>query len=421
MSGQLYVENLGKAYRRYASEWRRILSWFGAGFAPDEEKWVLRNLNFSVAPGEAVGIIGQNGAGKSTLLKLITGTARPTEGAIHLSGRIAAILELGMGFNPELTGRQNAYHATGLMGHSNAEIERVMPEIEAFTEIGEYFDQPVRIYSSGMQARLAFSVATAFRPDLLIVDEVLSVGDSYFQHKSFAKIRQFKEAGTSILLVTHSMGDVRTLCDRVILLDKGKMLMDGLPDEVVDYYNALMAEKENAGLSVEQRRQKDGWLVTRSGSLQAKIEKLVLLDAATEEPVEIATVGQKLLVKLVASINDNLPQLVLGYMLRDRTGHIVWGTNTWHTGQILKDLKKGEEVEFYLPFTCTLGQGSYSFTPALTNSDTHLEKNYEWVDNILVFEVVNAEKNVFIGTSWLDASFQIRRIYPKKAGAVSEG
>jgi lipopolysaccharide transport system ATP-binding protein len=409
MSGQLFVENLGKAYRRYASEWRRIFSWFGAASAPDEEKWVLRNLTFSVAPGETVGIIGQNGAGKSTLLKLITGTARPTEGRIQISGRIAAILELGMGFNPELTGRQNAYHAAGLMGHSHTDIEQVMPEIEAFTEIGEYFDQPVRVYSSGMQARLAFSVATAFRPDLLIVDEVLSVGDSYFQHKSFNKIRQFKDEGTSILLVTHSMGDVRTLCDRVILLDKGKMLMDGLPDEVVDYYNALMAEKENAGLSVEQKRQKNGWLVTRSGSLQAKIEKLVLLDATTEEPVEMAIVGQKLVVKLVASINDDIPHLVLGYMLRDRTGHVVWGTNTWHTGQVLRDLKKGEEVEFCLPFACTLGPGSYSFTPALTSSDTHLEKNYEWVDNVLVFDVVNVKKEVFIGTSWLDAAFQISR------------
>lgn len=409
MSGHLCVENLGKAYRRYAGEWRRVLSWCRAGCAPEEEKWVLRNLTFSVVPGEAVGIIGQNGAGKSTLLKLITGTARPTEGRVHISGRIAAILELGMGFNPELTGRQNASHAAGLMGHSQADIARVMPEIEAFTEIGEYFDQPFRIYSSGMQARLAFSVATAFRPDLLIVDEVLSVGDSYFQHKSFDKIRQFKEKGTSILLVTHSMGDVRTLCDRAILLDKGKVLKNGPPDEVVDFYNALMAEKQNAGLSVEQRRQKSGWLVTRSGSLQAETKTLALLDEATQEPVEMARVGQRLVVKLVASINEDIPRLVLGYMLRDRTGHVVWGTNTWHTGQVLKNLQKGEQIEFHLPFTCTLGPGSYSFTHALTSSDTHLENNYEWADNILVFDVVNLEK-VFIGTSWLDAVFQISRI-----------
>ena len=409
MNGQLCVENLGKAYRRYAGEWRRVVSWFGGSSVPAEEKWVLRNVAFSIAPGEAVGIIGQNGAGKSTLLKLITGTARPTEGQIHISGRIAAILELGMGFNPDLTGRQNAYHSAGLMGYSLPEIEHLMPEIEAFAEIGEYFEQPVRTYSSGMQARLAFSVATAFRPDLLIVDEVLSVGDSYFQHKSFDRIRRFKADGTSILLVTHSMGDVRAICERAILLDKGKILKDGLPDEVVDYYNALMAEKQNAGLSVEQSRQKNGWLLTRSGSFQAKLKKLVLLDEATQEPVEMAKVGQRLVVKLMASINEDIPSLVLGYMLRDRTGHIVWGTNTWHTGQVLKDLPKGEEVEFCLPFTCTLGPGSYSITAALTSSDSHLEDNFEWVDNILVFDVINVEKEVFIGTSWLDASFQIYR------------
>jgi len=409
MSVYLRADNLGKAYRRYAGEWLRVLSWFGSGIVPLEENWVLRNVSFSVSPGEAVGIIGQNGAGKSTLLKLITGTARPTEGQVVSGGRIAAILELGMGVNPELSGRQNAFHNAGLMGYNLTDIERIMPEIEAFAEIGGYFDQPVRTYSSGMQARLAFSVATAFRPEILIVDEVLSVGDSYFQHKSFDKIRRFKEEGTSILLVTHSMADIRALCDRAILLDKGKVSKDGLPDEVVDFYNALIAEKENAGLNVEQKRQKDGWLVTRSGSLQAEIKKLVLLDEATQTPVETAKVGQRLVIKLVASINEDIPRLVLGYMLRDRTGHVVWGTNTWHTGQVLRDLKNGEEVEFCLSFTCTLGPGSYSFSPALVSSDTHLENNYEWVDNALVFDVMNADKRVFIGTSWLDALFQILR------------
>ncbi|MBS3986287.1 MAG: ABC transporter ATP-binding protein [Selenomonadales bacterium] len=407
MSVQLHVEDLGKAYRRYRSEIQRIWTWFGGKAAPLEEHWVLQNVGFLVTAGEAVGIIGPNGAGKSTLLKLITGTARPTAGRVRSFGRISAILELGMGFNPELTGRQNAYHSAGLMGHSVPVITRIMPEIEAFAEIGEYFDQPVRIYSSGMQARLAFSVATAFRPDLLIVDEILSVGDSYFQHKSFDRIRRFKDQGSSILLVTHSLGDVKAICDRAILLDGGRVVKDGLPDEVVDYYNALIAEKENAKLSIEQRREKNGWLVTRSGTLQANIKSLALLDAETQEPVEVARVGQKLELKLVASINEAVPRLVLGYMLRDRTGHVVWGTNTWHTGQIIRNLQAGEEVEFCLPFSCTLGPGSYSFSPALVSSDTHLENNYEWVDNILVFDVVNADYRVFIGSSWLDASFTI--------------
>jgi lipopolysaccharide transport system ATP-binding protein len=314
-----------------------------------------------------------------------------------------------MGFNPELTGRQNAYHSAGLMGMSQSDIERSMPGIEAFAEIGEYFDQPMRTYSSGMQMRVAFSVATAFQPDLLIVDEALSVGDSYFQHKSFDRIRRFRDEGVSIMLVTHGLADVRTLCDRVILLDKGRVLKDGLPDEVIDYYNALVAEKENAKLSVEQRRQKNGWLLTRSGTGEARVKSLRLLDALSGEELAIVQVGQSVELRLEASIHVDIPRLVLGYMIRDKQGHVVWGTNTWHTRQIQEDVKCGETVVFRLPFTCTLGPGSYSVSPALVSSETHLINNYEWIDNLLVFDVINVERDYFIGNNWLDAEFFISR------------
>jgi len=409
MSSELYVTNLGKSYREWGSEWRRVASWLAPSIAPREEHWVLKNVTFSIVPGEAVGIVGQNGAGKSTLLKLITGTTRPTEGTVQLSGRVGAILELGMGFNLDLTGRQNAYHSAGLMGHSQAEIKSAMPEIEAFAEIGEYFDQPMRMYSTGMQMRVAFSVATAFKPDLLIVDEALSVGDSYFQHKSFSRMRQFKDDGVSIILVTHGLGDVRILCDRVILLDKGLVLKDGPPDEVIDYYNALIAEKENAKANVEQRRQKDGWLLTRSGTGEARVKSLELLDPFSGDQLAVAQVGQTVELRLEASIHADIPQLVLGYMIRDKQGHVVWGSNTWHTRQIQEDLKSGETVVFRLPFTCTLGPGSYSVSPALVSSDTHLINNYQWIDNLLVFDVINVERDIFIGTSWLDAQFSILR------------
>ena len=409
MSGELQVTNLGKSYREWGSEWRRLASWFAPSVAPREEHWVLKNVTFSIGPGEAVGIIGQNGAGKSTLLKLITGTTRPTEGTVQLSGRVGAILELGMGFNLDLTGRQNAYHSGGLMGHSQAEIKSSMPDIEAFAEIGEYFDQPMRTYSSGMQMRVAFSVATAFKPDLLIVDEALSVGDSYFQHKSFGRMRQFRDDGVSIILVTHGLGDVRTLCDRVILINKGRILKDGLPDEVIDYYNALIAEKENAKLSLEQRRQKNGWLLTRSGTGEARVKSLRLLDPLSGEELAVAQVGQTVELRLEASIHADIPRLVLGYMIRDKQGHVVWGTNTWHTRQIQEDIKCGESVVFRLPFTCTLGPGSYSVSPALVSSETHLINNYQWIDNLLVFDVVNIERDIFIGSNWLDARFSITR------------
>jgi lipopolysaccharide transport system ATP-binding protein len=409
MSGELHVQHLGKSYRQWGGELRRFASWFSRDIKPREEHWVLRDINFRVGPGEAVGVIGQNGAGKSTLLKLITGTVQPTEGVVQMRGRVAAILELGMGFMPDMTGRQNALHSAGLMGYSHADIARVMPEIEAFAEVGEYFDQPVRTYSSGMQMRVAFSVATAFRPDLLIVDEALSVGDSYFQHKSFDRIRQFKAQGVSIMFVSHSPSDIRTLCDRVILLDKGRLLRDGPPDEIVDYYNALVAAKENAALSVEQRRASNGWMLTKSGTGEARVESLQLLDAAGGNEIVVAQVGQALCLRLTASVHAPIPHLVLGYMIRDKQGHVVWGTNTWHTRQIQDAVEGGERLVFDMQFVCDLGPGSYSVSPALVSCDTHLSDNYEWVDNLLVFDVINVSRDFFIGTTSLNAHFSISR------------
>jgi len=409
MSGELKVEGVGKAYRVWRSEWLRAARWFGMPTRPREETWVLRDVSFSIAPGEAVGVIGQNGAGKSTLLKLITGTAQPTEGQVTRTGRVAAILELGMGFNPDLTGRQNAFHSAGLMGYSQEQIAQAMQGIEDFAEVGDYFDQPVRTYSSGMQVRVAFAVATAFTPDLLIVDEALAVGDSYFQHKSFDRMRRFREEGTSIMLVSHSPGDVKALCDRVILLDKGRVLRDGAPDEVIDYYNALIARKENEQLTVEQRRDKSGWVMTRSGSGKVVARKLRLVDAHTGDDVALATVGQRLRLVLEAEAHDAIPSLVLGFMLRDKQGHVVWGSNTWHTGQVQRDIAAGECVRYSLDFTCRLGPGSYSVSPALVSTETHLVDNYEWVDNLLVFEVMNAGQPLFIGSNWLDASFAVER------------
>ncbi len=416
MSGEMRVEGVGKAYREWGSEWMRAASWFGLPTRPKEEHWVLRDVSFTIAPGEAVGVIGQNGAGKSTLLKLITGTAQPTEGRVTRTGRVAAILELGMGFNPDLTGRQNAFHSAGLMGYTQAQIESAMPDIEAFAEVGDYFDQPVRTYSSGMQVRVAFAVATAFTPDLLIVDEALSVGDSYFQHKSFDRMRRFREEGTSIMLVSHSPGDVKALCDRVILLEKGRVLKDGAPDEVIDYYNALIAKKENEQLAVEQQRGKSGWVTTRSGTGQAKVASLRLVDPTTGTDVALATVGQSLRLVLEADVLADIPSLVLGFMLRDKQGQVVWGSNTWHSGQAQKNLVHGERVVFTLDFTCRLGPGSYSVSPALVSTETHLVDNFEWVDNLIVFEVMNSGLPVFIGSNWLDATFSVNR-----HGSVTSG
>ncbi|WP_244444541.1 ABC transporter ATP-binding protein [Nitratireductor basaltis] len=368
----------------------------------------MRDVSFNLHRGEGIALIGQNGAGKSTLLKLITGTVRPTMGTVATTGHVSAILELGLGFNPELNGRDNVYQAGGLMGYPKDQITQLIPEIEDFAELGDFFDKPLRVYSSGMHARLAFSLATATRPDVLIVDEVLSVGDSYFQHKSFDRIRRFKDEGSALLFVSHSMSDVRSLCDRVLLLDDGRILRDGPADEVVDHYNALVAMKDNARTNLEQARKPDGWHQTRSGTFEASLNSIELLDAATGNAVYTAAVGQELTLKLKVKTKKPIPRLVLGIMLRDRTGNLVWGTNTWHTDQVAYDIPKDEDVTFYVHFPCNLGPGSYSVSPALTSSDTHHENNYEWIDNAFVFDVVNTSRAFFGGTCCLDAKFEIQ-------------
>lgn len=403
----LTVDGIGKRYASYSSNWQRFGNWFGMDFTPATEHWANRDISFSIRPGECLALIGQNGAGKSTLLKMITGVVRPTVGSIALAGRVNAILELGLGFNPEFTGRENIRHSGGLIGYAPDTLQALMPSIEAFAEIGDFFDEPVRIYSSGMQARIAFALATATPPDVLIIDEILSVGDSYFQHKSFDRIRQFKDQGTSIILVSHSMGDVRSLSDRVILLGDGRVLRDGPPDEVIDYYNALIAAKENAQLNVEQRRNKDGWSYTRSGTHEVAVEEMRLVDAESGEDIKVSRVGQALKLKIRARAEEAIPQLVLGVMIRDRSGHVIWGSNTWHTRQSIENVAAGQSVDLSLCFRATLGPGSYSLSPALVNSDTHLDKNFDWQDNAIVFDVINTDQDFFIGSNSIEYKFVI--------------
>ncbi|WP_346832798.1 ABC transporter ATP-binding protein [Pseudomonas abietaniphila] len=400
----LAVSNLGKAYRTYSSEWKRIANWFFVPAKPHHEHWVLRHISFAIEPGEAIGIVGQNGAGKSTLLKMITGTLQPTEGSVQVNGRIAAILELGMGFNPELTGRQNVYHAAGLMGFNSDQIDAVIDDVEAFAEIGEYFDESVRTYSSGMQMRVAFSVATAFRPDILIVDEALSVGDSYFQHKSFARIKAFQEQGTTLIIVSHDRGSIQALCDRAILLDGGTVIKDGPPEEVMDFYNAIVADKENA--TVEVVALDSGATQTRSGSRKATIESVSLLDAAGA-PVEFVGVGDEVTLCIKGKSHEALPEVVVGYLIKDRLGQSIFGTNTHHLNCKSMNLAAGQTFTYKFRFPANLGIGSYSVAVALHASETHIVENFEWVDLALVFNVVNIAEQTFVGLSWMPPTVEI--------------
>jgi len=401
------VSGLGKAYRQYRSRWGRLIEWLPFTASRHTLKWVLREISFHVEPGEAVGIIGINGAGKSTLLKMITGTVAATEGTVALQGRVAAMLELGMGFHPDFTGRQNVYMAGQLIGLERQEITRLMPEIEAFAEIGDYIDQPVRVYSSGMQVRLAFSVATAVRPDVLIVDEALSVGDAYFQHKSFDRIRSFRQAGTTLLLVSHDKQAIQSICDRAILLDDGKLALEGEPEAVMDYYNALLADRQNQNIS--QETLDNGRTRTVSGTGEAIVTDIALLDEAGQR-IEVARVGQRVTLRVEARTHAAIEELVLGYGIRDRLGQVVYGTNTYHTQQILHDLPADSRLRFDIRFPACLGPGSYAVQTALVSSETHLENNYEWRDLAMTFNVVNVDRPHFTGMAWIEPEILIERL-----------
>lgn len=405
--GHILVKGLSKAYKHYESQWGRLVEWLVPGAAPRHRfHWVLHDINFGVMPGEAVGIIGVNGAGKSTLLKIITGTTQPTSGGINVIGRVAALLELGMGFHPDFTGRQNVIMAGQLLGFSMEEMQALLPSIEAFSEIGDYIDLPVRTYSSGMQMRLAFSVATAKRPDVLIVDEALSVGDAYFQHKSFDRIRKFREEGTTLLIVSHDRHAIQSVCDRVILLNHGRLVMEGKPEEVFDYYSALAADRD--GGLIRQERLDDGRVKTTSGTGEVVIAEVVLLDA-DGRPTEMVEVGERVTLLVTARVIQDVPRLILGFMIKDRLGQPIYGINTHRTGQALTDLRSGEAVTFSFDFEARIGKGHYSVALALSPFDSHLDKNYEWRDHATIFHVINSGCEDFVGSTWLDAKASVQR------------
>jgi lipopolysaccharide transport system ATP-binding protein len=405
--GTISVQNLGKAYKQYPSRWSRLAEWMIPFSKPRHKmKWVLQDLNFTIQAGEAVGIVGINGAGKSTLLKMITGTTQATVGKVEVTGRVAALLELGMGFHPDFTGRQNAIMAGQLLGLSVETLNQLMPEIEAFAEIGDYIDQPVRVYSSGMQMRLAFSVATAKRPDILIVDEALSVGDSYFQHKSFDRIREYSQQGTTLLIVSHDKGAVQGICDRAILLNAGRLAIQGDPEAVMDYYNAMLAERGK--LTVRQEVDQDGRIKTISGTGEATFALAELLNEQ-DETVEVIEVGQAVRIRVRVNIHADLPELVLGYMIKDRLGQPIFGTNSHHLRQPTKHVRQGEQLEYVFAFDANLGMGTYSVALALHTADTHVGQNFEWRDRAIVFNVINIDKDPFVGAAWLPTTLKCDR------------
>ena len=416
MTPALRVEKLGKRFKHYGRPRDRVLEWLSGGrLVRHQAVWVLRGVSFEVARGEGVAIVGANGAGKSTLLRLIAGTTQPSEGRVEVAGRVAA-LELGLGFHPDFTGRQNAVAAGELLGLRAADVAALMPEIEAFAEIGSAIDDPVRTYSSGMQMRLAFAVATAVRPEILIVDEVLAVGDAYFQAKCIARIRRFREEGTTLLFVSHDPVAVRRLCDRALLLDRGLLIRQGPVGEVLDYYNALIA-RLTSDYEIRQGRALAGeGGTTRSGTREVETESVELL--GVDGPQRSFPVGAPLRIRVRGTARRDVAQLTVGFAIRDRLGVEVYGINTHHLGAPALALAAGErfEAEFALPLS--IGVGNYALTVALHVGANHVEGNYDWWDEVATFQVVPGGEPYFVGTAYLPTT--VRFTVDRSPAAVGE-
>lgn len=403
----LSVKNICKDYKIYPSKWARLKALILPGVNNYSAKRVLDDVSFDISPGESVGIVGINGAGKSTLLKIITGITQQTSGTATVEGRVAALLELGMGFHPDFSGRENLYMSGQLIGLSRSEVDRLIPAIEDFSEIGSYIDQPVRTYSSGMQVRLAFSLATAVRPDLLIVDEALSVGDAYFQHKSFERIREFRAKGTTLLIVSHNRAAIQAICDRAILLSGGKIVSQGKPDMVLDFYSALLAERQQELIS--QRTLSDGSVQTTSGTGEVEINSVVLCDASGGR-VDVVEVGSQ--VSLVVEVVAVKPvsRLVLGFLIKDSLGQPVYGINTHRLDKPVDDLQAGDVYRFQFDFTASIGKGNYSVSLSASRLDSHLDKNYHWIDRALIFSVINTTRSDFVGVAMLEVNSIVEKV-----------
>jgi lipopolysaccharide transport system ATP-binding protein len=401
--GMINVTGLGKAYKQYPNRWSRLLEWMDPRSKNHHQlRWVIKNVNFVLKSGEALAIIGLNGAGKSTLLKMITGTTRPTEGAIRTVGSIAPLLELGIGFHPDFTGRQNVYLAGQLLGYSRDDVDRLMPEIEAFSEIGDYIDKPVRIYSSGMQVRLAFSLATARRPDILIVDEALSVGDAYFQHKCFDRIRSMSAQGTSLLFVSHDPGAIRNLCRRALLLNRGTVEFEGSPDEVLDYYNAMLASTELKRLTKPDAATGSGM---RSGTQEVMIESLRLLQDG--KVTRVFTAGGNMSIEVNLRCKATIGEFTLGLSIRDMFGNAILGTNTEMLQKNLHATREGSRIRAHFTIAdLGIGAGSYSISLAAHDPRSHVVSNYDWWDKAAIFEIYQSPNDVVAGLCRLSISFE---------------
>ncbi len=405
------IDNISKTYRVYPRRADRLREWlwFGRKKLHKEFK-ALQNISLEVPTGSVFGIIGMNGAGKSTLLKILTGTTTASSGKVEIKGRVAAMLELGTGFHPELSGRDNVIVNGKLLGLSQDEIAERLPDIEAFCELGEFFDKPVRTYSSGMYVRLAFALSVSVRPDVFIIDEALSVGDAYFQQKCLRQIQELKRRGVTILFVSHDLVAVKILCDQVALLNHGQIVMRGDVQDVLEGYNALLAKHEGTGHEyVIEKGPADafGRPQMRSGNNKAQITKVELLDRKNSK-VQAVTAGDHCQVCVDVEFSEAMTNPTVGILIRDRVGYDVFGTNTAEMHYDTGTIAAGTRMRFVFDCKMNMGPGNYTVSAAAHTSTTHVEECYQWADRILTFEVLPRSDYRFIGVSLLDPQVRMQ-------------
>lgn len=396
------LNNISKCYKRYPYPVDRLKEILLPGKSRAKEFWALRNINLDVYRGETLGIVGQNGSGKSTLLQIVAGTLTPTTGTIKVDGRISALLELGSGFNPEFTGRQNVFFNGQVLGLSREEVLNKFDSIAAFAEIGSFIDRPVKTYSSGMVVRLAFAVVANIEPSILIVDEALAVGDAKFQARCMKRIRQLKEQGVTVLFVSHDPSSVKMLCNRAVLMNHGLILDIDRPKEVINHYIALLSSDKKEIESLDDIYKNDApkqtevdlnsqnnsidEKISRHGNKLAIIKDFKITDIEEKEIEKIVTT-ERVYIIVVVEARAKLSDLVIGISIRNLMGLIVYGTNTFLNNCILPEVEAKQQLSVKFDVPCYLNKGVYTVTLGV-HSEEGL--SYDWVDELIVFEVTNS-------------------------------
>ncbi len=364
------VKGLKKMYKLYNKPSDRLLDAFGLKKHNYKEHYALNGVDIDIKKGETIGIIGTNGSGKSTMLKIITGVLNPTEGIVSVNGRISALLELGAGFNMEYNGLENVYLNGTMMGFSRKEIDKRLDDILSFADIGDYIYQPVKTYSSGMFVRLAFAVAINIDPEILIVDEALSVGDVFFQSKCYHKFEEFKAAGKTILFVSHDLSSIAKYCDRVVVLNKGDKLAEGGPKEMIDLYKQVLVgqfahEKNPEYKDILEDKMGESNDTLEYGSEDARITEYYVTDSKGLKTNALIK-GSEFTIHMHVKFARDVKQPIFAFTIKDVKGTEITGTNTMFEKAFLDDAKAGEEFDITFTQNIDLQGGQYLLSFGVT-------------------------------------------------------